>query len=76
MEFCAGSKGLNARGGMVCWNLEALGDQGCNGPAGNASGAGALIQRTNNGHTEFSVDDRTGNFKDNEGFFEFDVRIK
>src|SRR5262249_13690359 len=27
----------NARG-MVCWNLAALGPQGCNGPGGNAAG--------------------------------------
>jgi hypothetical protein len=65
----------NARG-MACWNLAALGPQGCNGPGGNAAGAGALIQRINNGRTEFSVDDQTGNFRDNEGYFEFDARIK
>jgi hypothetical protein len=62
--------------GIVCWDLAALGSQGCNGPVGNPAGAGALIQRTRNGRTEFSVDDRTGNFKDNEGYFEFDARIR
>ena len=41
-----------------------------------SAGAGALIQRTHNGRTEFSVDDRTGNFKDNEGYFEFDARLR
>jgi hypothetical protein len=65
----------NARG-MVCWNLRGLGHQGCNGPGGNAGGAGALIQRTINGRTEFSVDDRTGDFRENEGYFEFDAWIK
>jgi hypothetical protein len=65
----------NARG-MACWNLRALGQQGCNGPGGNADGAGALIQRTSNGRTEFSVDDRTGDFRENEGYFEFDAWIK
>jgi hypothetical protein len=62
--------------GMVCWDVASLGPQGCNGPGGNAAGAGALIQRTNNGRTEFSVDDRTGNFRDNEGYFEFDARLR
>ena len=62
--------------GLVCWDLAAQGPQGCNGPGGNAAGSGALTQRTNNGRTEFSVDDRTGNFRDNEGYFEFDARIR
>jgi hypothetical protein len=65
----------NARG-LVCWNLRALGAGGCNGPAGNASGTGRLISRTSDGRTWFSVDDRTGNFRDNEGYFEFDVRVQ
>jgi hypothetical protein len=65
----------NARG-LVCWNLQALGAGGCNGPAGNASGAGRLISRTSDGRTLFSVDDRTGNFRDNEGYFEFDVSLQ
>ena len=62
--------------GLVCWDLAAQGPQGCNGPGGNRAGSGALTQRTNNGRTEFSVDDRTGNFRDNEGYFEFDARIR
>jgi len=62
--------------GIACWNVQMLGRQGCNGPAGNQSGAGALITRTKDGLTWFSIDDRTGNFLDNEGFFEFDVRIQ
>jgi hypothetical protein len=65
-------KVANARG-VACWNFKLLGPQGCNGPAGNPEGAGALIQRTRDGVTEFSVDDRSGDFRDNEGYFEFDV---
>ena len=38
--------------------------------------AGALVARSLNGRTWFSVNDRTGDpFKDNEGFFEFDVAV-
>lgn len=38
--------------------------------------AGALIARNLNGSTWFTVNDRTGAaFKDNEGFFEFDVTV-
>lgn len=63
--------------GIVCWNLQALGAQGCNGSAGNQSGTGgALISRNKDGRTWFSVDDRTGDFRDNEGFFEFDARLR
>jgi len=86
----------NARGN-VCWDLEALGPMGCNGPAGNGlrSGAGfvapeeqagALIQRTANGQTSFSVNGRTRNilrnksgaaeFRGHEGYFEFEVEIR
>jgi len=39
--------------------------------------AGALIQRTRDGRTEFSVNHHiTAAVKDNEGFFEFDVELK
>ncbi len=62
--------------GVACWSLAELGQEGCNGPLGNREGAGGLIQRTNHGRTEFSVDDRTGKFRDNEGYFEFDVRVE
>jgi hypothetical protein len=38
--------------------------------------AGALIGRNLNGSTYFTVNDRPGDsFKDNEGFFEFDVTV-
>jgi hypothetical protein len=65
----------NARG-LVCWNVAELGQYGCNGPEGNPAGAGRIIQRTAKGHTEFSIDDRTNHFTDNEGYFEFDISIQ
>jgi hypothetical protein len=65
----------NARG-TVCWDWEALGSRGCNGPVGNAEGKGALISRNRDGRTWFSVDDPTGKFDDNEGYFEFDVTLR
>ena len=86
----------NARGN-VCWDPEALGPMGCNGPAGNGlragagfvaqnQQAGALIQRTVNGQTSFSVNGRTKNlfrnssgaseFRGHQGYFEFDVEIR
>jgi hypothetical protein len=72
--------------GTICWDLESRGAEGCNGPAGIAAGsaglldparkAGALITRTESGRTFFSVNDRPGDFRDNEGYFEFDVEIR
>jgi hypothetical protein len=39
--------------------------------------AGALIYRNENGRTYFSVNDRRGRaFDDNEGYFEFAVRLR
>jgi hypothetical protein len=61
--------------GLVCWNIAELGRNGCNGPEGNPAGAGRIIQRTVKGRTEFSIDDRTNNFRDNEGYFEFEASI-
>ena len=72
----------NARG-TVCWDLQALGPDGCSGPDGSAkiSGAldrekpaGALVVKTQGGRSYFSVNDR--NFSDNEGYFEFEVELK
>ncbi len=71
----------------VCWDLKTRGADGCNGPAGSAiirepnslvpdQPAGALVMRTNDGRTYFSVNDRSGSFGDNEGFFEFDVELR
>jgi len=77
----------NAKG-IVCWDPKAPGSQGCGGPAGNGGAAGAgflsqdnpagaLIMRTRDGRTWFSVNGRSGDaFQDNEGFYEFDVEIK
>jgi len=77
----------NAKG-IVCWDLKAPGSRGCGGPLGNGGAAGAgflaeddpagaLIMRTRNGHTWFSVIGRSGaSFKDNEGFYEFDLKMK
>lgn len=86
----------NAKG-TVCWDLQGLGQMGCNGPGGNGlragdgfvapqEQAGALIQRTVNGQTSFSVNGRmrnvlrnktgAGEFRGHEGYFEFDVELR
>ena len=74
--------------GVVCWDLKAHGSDGCSGPSGNGppagagfvaegSPAGALIMRTRDGRTWFSVNSRSGGgFQDNQGFYEFDLKIE
>jgi hypothetical protein len=74
--------------GTVCWELKERGAAGCNGPDGNetsqtrkgyldpAKPPGSLIMKTSRGQTLFSVNDHAGAFRDNEGYFEFDVEIK
>jgi Legume lectin domain len=74
--------------GIVCWDLRARGSDGCSGPSGNGkpagagflaadAPAGALIVRTHEGRVWFSVNGRSGvEFKDNQGFYEFDLEIK
>jgi Legume lectin domain len=74
--------------GTVCWDLEARGADGCNGPDGNGQAAGAgfvapdaragaLVVKTRDGRSYFSVNDRTGRgFADNEGYFEFEVVLQ
>ncbi len=74
--------------GIVCWDLKARGSNGCSEPSANGSPAGpaflpaeapggALIMRTQDGYTSFSVNGRSGvGFKTNEGFYEFDLEIK
>lgn len=72
--------------GMACWDLEARGAEGCSGPVGKSaagpgfldagSAAGALIVKTRDGRTWFSVNGRSGDFRGNEGFYEFDVEVK
>ena len=77
----------NARG-IACWDLKARGAAGCSGPSGNTlpagarflaadAAAGALIMKTREGHTWFSVNGQSGiGFKENEGFYEFVLEIK
>lgn len=76
----------NAKG-VVCWDLKAPASRSCGGPlgrGGNAgtgfladdSPAGALITRTHEGRTWFSVNARDADFSENEGFYEFDLEIK
>jgi hypothetical protein len=76
----------NARG-IACWDLRARGASGCGGPLGRAqpagagflapeAGAGALIVRTREGKTWFSLNGRGAGFESNEGFYEFDLEIK
>jgi hypothetical protein len=77
----------NARG-IACWDLKARGATGCSGPSGNTlprgagflaadAPAGALIMKTREGHTWFSVNGHSGTgFKENEGFYEFDLEVK
>jgi len=74
--------------GIVCWDVNARGAGGCSGPSGTRTPAdarflapeaptGALIMRTRGGHAWFSVNGRSGvDFKNNEGFYEFDLEIK
>lgn len=74
--------------GTVCWDLKDRSSNGCTGPSGREgragtgfldkeAPAGGLISRTSGGYTWFSVNGRTeAAFKDNEGFYEFDVRIQ
>jgi hypothetical protein len=74
--------------GIVCRDLATRRSEGCSGPSGNGAPAGsgflaedalagALIFRTRDGHTWFSVNGRSGvTFKNNEGFYEFGLEIK
>lgn len=67
--------------GHVCWDAEQ-----CNGPGGSeaeladrlAPGrkAGTLVAQNDRGRTWFSVNDRKNGFADNQGFFDFEVRLK
>jgi len=76
----------NARG-ISCWEVKAQGSSGCGGPFENTepagdvflapgAGAGALIVRTREGKTWFSVNGHRDGFQNNEGFYEFDVEVK
>jgi len=57
--------------GIVCWDAQARGSAGCSGPSSDV-----LQQRTEDGKTHFSIHDPSGSFADNEGFFEFEVRVQ
>jgi hypothetical protein len=73
--------------GTVCWDLNGASD-GCSGPSGNgtaagarfldpAAPAGALIQKSREDRTWFSVNRPVdASFKNNEGCFEFDVDLR
>jgi hypothetical protein len=73
--------------GMACGNLRDTGDD-CSSPTGipNVPGApgivapdrspGELVARTVNGRTMFSVNGKAGAFAGNQGYFEFDVKVK
>ncbi len=74
--------------GIVCWDVEARGSDGCSEPTGKGPPAGArflatdepsgaLIMNTHHGYVWFSVNGRSGvSFNQNEGFYEFDLEIK
>lgn len=73
--------------GIVCWDLAARGSDGCSGPSGNGTQvgagflaadepAGALIMTNHGGFVWFSVNGRRGEFKNNQGFYEFDLEIR
>jgi hypothetical protein len=75
--------------GNVCWDLQARGAEGCSGPEGTGAApagqkeflapdqkAGALVMKNAGGRTWFSVNDRSRGFADNQGYFEFDVRVQ
>jgi hypothetical protein len=73
--------------GMACGNLRDTGDD-CSSPTGipNVPGGtgivapdrspGELVARTVNGRTTFSVNGKAGAFAGNQGYFEFDVKLK
>jgi hypothetical protein len=73
--------------GIACWDFENRRLAGCSGPSGDSASAGsgflslnepagALIMRTHDGYTWFSVNGRSGGFAHNEGFYEFDAEIR
>ena len=74
--------------GIVCWDLKERGSNGCSERSGNGTPvgagflaadapAGALLMRTHEGRVWFSVNGRSGvEFKNNQGFYEFDLEIK
>lgn len=72
--------------GIACWD-NTRGSEACGSPSQNviAAGAeflvsdapaGALVMKSGNERTCFSVNGRIATFQDNQGFYEFDVEIK
>lgn len=75
--------------GRVCRDFARNGAAGCSGPEGGAaleesiqpgSRAGALVWKTSDGQTSFSINGLTrdltlGQFRDYEGYYEFDVEM-
>ena len=57
----------NARG-IICWNVETLGREGCTGPD-------ALVQNNHDGRTWFSIN-TPGNRAAYEGYLEFDAQVR
>jgi hypothetical protein len=55
--------------GIVCWDVKDKGPAGCGGPE-----AGLTVE-SYSGRTWFSVKGHGSNLKENEGFYEFDVKI-
>jgi hypothetical protein len=74
--------------GIVCLDAESRSTSSCNGPSGDGTRAGAaflapdaavgaLVGKTTDGRTYFSVNDRSGAaFQNHQGYFEFDVTVK
>jgi len=74
--------------GIVCWDRRAKGPGGCSGPSGIGAPvgpgftaadapAGTLLVRSREGRVWFSVNGLLGlDFKNNQGFYEFDLDIK
>ena len=80
------SAAVSGARGVVCWDLAGRGAEGCGGPVGSGPGgngfavprepAGALVTRVRGGRIYFAVNDRTGGFAENQGYFEFDVEVR
>ncbi|HZU25764.1 MAG TPA: L-type lectin-domain containing protein, partial [Bryobacteraceae bacterium] len=83
-ESAGGAMGVKNAHGIVCWDVNAPGSDGCSGPSGNGPPAGdgfvdadappgALVMRIRDGRVWVSVNGRRGAaFRDNQGFYEFD----
>jgi hypothetical protein len=76
---------VNHAHGIVCWDANARGSDGCSGPSGNGPPAGAgfldagsppgaLVVSERDGRLWVSVNGREGRFRQNQGFYEFDLR--